>query len=169
MVPVLSPQLALEFSSQFFSWHFKMCFSFTFCFNLCGCHHGYGYGSKGLFPFAQVRCPSCLWLLKITALFTNMQILKFKSHLHNCVFLLPSIIITITSKEPWNTKTHKTDRNPPITNHKPWPFQPVKVKFCFLRGPLSWLTAAKNTIVSWLSNFTIRMFVKSAVNWRPLD
>ena len=78
-------------------------------------------------------------------------------------FSLPSIIITITSNEPWNTETHKTDRNPPITNHKPWPFEPVKVKFCFLRGPLRWLTAAKNTIVSWLLNFKIRMFVKSTV------
>ena len=53
--------------------------------------------------------------------------------------------------------------NPPITNHKPWPFEPVKVKFCFLRGPLRWLTAAKNAIVSWLLNFRIRMFVKSAL------
>ena len=78
-------------------------------------------------------------------------------------FSLLSIIITITSNEPWNTKTHKTDRNPPITNHKPWPFEPIKVKFCFLRGPLRWLTAAKNALVSWLLNFTIRMFVKSAV------
>ena len=74
-----------------------------------------------------------------------------------------SIIITITSNEPWNTQTHKMDRNPPITNHKPWPFEPVKVKFCFLRGPLRWLTAAKNAIVSWLLNFTIRMFLKSTV------
>ena len=64
----------------------------------------------------------------------------------------------------WNTETHKMDRNTPITNHKPWPFEPVKVKFCFLRGPLRWLTAAKNAIVSWLLNFRIRMFVKSAVN-----
>ena len=78
-------------------------------------------------------------------------------------FSLPSIIITITRNEPWNTETHKTDRNPPITNHKPWPYEPVKVKFCFLRGPLRWLTAAKNAIVSWHLNFSIRMFVKSAV------
>ena len=78
-------------------------------------------------------------------------------------FSLPSIIITITNNEPWNTETHKTDRNPPITNHKPWPFEPVKFKFCFLRGPLRWLTAATNPIVSWLLNFTIRMLVKSAV------
>ena len=81
-------------------------------------------------------------------------------------FSLPSIIITITINEPWNTETHKTDRNPPITNQKPWPFEPVKVKFCFLRGPLRWLTAAKNAIVSWLSNFRIRMFVKSTVKIR---
>ena len=79
------------------------------------------------------------------------------------MFSLLSIIITITSNEPWNTETHKMYRNPPITNHKPWPFEPVKVKFCFLRGPLRWLTAAKNAIVSWLLNFRIRMFVKSAV------
>ena len=78
-------------------------------------------------------------------------------------FSLLSIIITITSNKPENTETHKTDRNLPITNHKPWPFEPVKVKFCFLRGPLRWLTAAKNAIVSWLLNFRIRMFMKSAV------
>ena len=90
----------------------------------------------------------------------NSKVQKAPSQLR---FSLPSIIITITSNEPWNTETHKTDRNPPITNHKPWPFEPVKVKFCFLRGPLRWLTAAKNAIVSWLLNFRIRMFVKSAV------
>ena len=69
----------------------------------------------------------------------------------------------ITSNEPWNTETHKTDRNPPIRNHNPWRFEPVKIKFCFLRGPFRWLTAAKNAIVSWFLNFRIRMFVKSAI------
>ena len=100
----------------------------------------------------------------ITALFINMRTLKFKSCLPQLRFSLPSIIITITSNETWNTETHKTDWNPPITNHKPWPFEPVKVKFCFLRGPLRWLTAAKNAIVSWLLNFRIGMFVKSALS-----
>ena len=47
----------------------------------------------------------------------------------------------ITSNEPWNTETHKTDRNPPITNHKQWPFEPVEENFRFLRGPLRWLTS----------------------------
>ena len=96
----------------------------------------------------------------------NFKVQKPPSQLR---FLLPSIIIRITSNEPWNTETHKTDRNPPITNHKPWPFEPVKVKFCFLRGPLRWLTAAKNAIVSWLLIFRVRMFLKSAVNSKVSD
>ena len=47
----------------------------------------------------------------------------------------------IASNEPWNTETQKTDRNPPITNHKQWPFEPVEENFRFLRGPLRWLTS----------------------------
>ena len=90
----------------------------------------------------------------------NSKVQKPPSQLR---FSLPSFIITITSNEPGNTETHKTDRNPPVTNHKPWPFEPVKVKFCFLRGPWRWLTAAKNAIVSWFLNLRIRMFVESAV------
>ena len=77
----------------------------------------------------------------------NSKVQKALSQLR---FWLPAIIITITRNEPWNTETHKTDRNQPITNYKPWPFEPIKVKFCFLRGPLRWLTAAKNAIVSWV-------------------
>ena len=82
-------------------------------------------------------------------------------------FSLPSIIITITSNEPWNTETHTTDRNPPITNHNSWPLEPVKVNFCFQRGPLRWLTATKNASVSWLLNFKICVFMKSAVICKP--
>ena len=78
-------------------------------------------------------------------------------------FTLPSIIITITRNKPWNTGTHKTDRIPPITNHKPWPFELVEVNFRFLRGPLRWLTAAKNANFSWLLNFRICVFLKRAV------
>ena len=107
----------------------------------------------------------------------NSKVQKAPSQLR---FSLPSIIITITSNEPWNTNTQnelawnssdcfesfsplnnvvtegvitprsnrmkfrlKMDRNPPITNHKPRPVEPVKVKFCFLRGPLRWFMAAK--------------------------
>lgn len=45
-------------------------------------------------------------------------------------------------------------------NHKPWAFEPVK--FCLRRHRLRWLTTAKNANVSWLLNFRIRMFLKSA-------
>ena len=48
----------------------------------------------------------------------------------------------ITSNEPWNTETHKTDRNPPITNHKQWPSELVEVNFRSLKGPLRWLASA---------------------------
>ena len=97
---------------------------------------------------------------------------KPPSQLH---FSPPSTIITITSNEPWNTETHKTDQNPPITNHKPRPFETIEENFCFLRGPLRRLTAAKNAHVSWLLNFRIHVFLKSAVqaktclqiNWLP--
>ena len=68
--------------------------------------------------------------------------LKFKSRLHNCVFAAVN---------------HNYDHNPSITNHKPWPFEPVEVNFCFLRGPLRWLTAAKSSNVSCLLNFRIRV------------
>ena len=75
----------------------------------------------------------------LTALLTNMRTLKFKSLLHNCVFRCRHwIIITITSNEPWNTETHKTDRN--RTNHK-----------------------SHTMTVSCLLNFRIRNFLKSAV------
>ena len=62
----------------------------------------------------------------------NSKVQKPPSQLR---FSLPSIIIRSQATN-LETETHKTDRNPPITNQKPWPFEPVKVKFCFLRGPL---------------------------------
>ena len=57
------------------------------------------------------------------------------------------------------------------TIHKPWPFEPVEVNSCFLRGPPRWLVAAKNVNVSWLLNFRIHVFLKSAVisKWFSLD
>ena len=132
-------------------------------------------------PFYSVTLKTLdLWSLKRGSCLRHFLRVDFRAQLLYCAFHkhanskfqkppsqlrfpLPSIIITITSNEPWNTETHKTDRNPPITNQKPWPLEPIKVKFCFLRGPLRWLTAAKSAIVSWFLNFGIRMFVKSAV------
>ena len=120
---------------------------------------------RNFYQQSIINIESCckLWLLSSYCAFHkdgNFKIQKPPSQLR---FSLPSIIITITSNEPWNTETHKTDRNPPITDHKPWPFEPVKATFCFLRGPLRWLTGAKNANVSWFLNFRVRVFMKSAV------
>ena len=48
--------------------------------------------------------------------YANSKVQKPPSQLH---FLLPLIVITITSNKPSYTETRKTDRNPPITNQKP--------------------------------------------------
>ena len=92
----------------------------------------------------------------------NSENQKPPSQLH---FSLQSIIITITSNEPWNTGTHKTDRNSPIINQNHDLLQPsFKVNFCFLRGHLRWLRAAKNSNVSWLLNFRIHAVIGRALN-----
>ena len=90
----------------------------------------------------------------------NSEVQKPPSQL---LFSLPSIMITLPKH--WTLK-HKfiQDRLKSTNhNHKPWLFEPIKVKFCFLRCPLRWLTPAKNANVSWLLNFGIRVFLKSAI------
>ena len=88
-------------------------------------------------------------------------------------FSLPSIIITITSDEPWNTETHKTDWNPPITNHKPWPFEPIKmidgsentiIQNAELNGTLlkSWLL---ESITLWATLLRVREVYKGILGW----
>ena len=93
-----------------------------------------------------------------------MWILKFKSRLSQLHFSLQSIVTTITSNATWDMETNKTDQDKSITNHKPWPFEPVEENYCFLRVPLRWLTPSKNAKVSWLLNFRISVILKSAVN-----
>ena len=51
---------------------------------------------------------------------------------------------TIIQQRTMKDETNKTDRHPPITNHKPWPFELVEVKVRFPRDPLRWLTEQKN-------------------------
>ena len=53
------------------------------------------------------------------------ETLKLKMLPSQLRYSLPSIIIMITSNKPWNTEMHKTYWNPPITDHKPWPFEPI--------------------------------------------
>ena len=76
-------------------------------------------------------------------------------------FSLPSIIIRITSNQPWNTNTRNGSKSP---NHKSqtMTFWIRWSKLLFLRDPLRWLTATKNPNVSWLLNLRIRVFMKSA-------
>ena len=107
-----------------------------------------------------------------TALFTNMQTLKFKRLLHNCIF---TAVNHNYDHKQRTLKQRNTQKGLKFTNHKSqtWSFELVKVKFCFLRGPLTWLTAVKNAIVSWLLNFRIHVFLKSAVmqwlRWRQRE
>ena len=73
----------------------------------------------------------------LTTLFTNMRTLKFKSCLHNCVFRCRQSL----RSQATNLETCTNDKS------HTWPFEPAEVKFCFLRGPLRWLMAAKNVII----------------------
>ena len=73
-------------------------------------------------------------------------------------FAAVNYIITITSNEPMNHRN--TQIWSKSTNHKPWAFEPFK--FRLLRHRLRWLTTTKNANVSWLLNFRICMFLKSA-------
>ena len=92
-------------------------------------------------------------------------------------FSLPSIIIMVTANEPW--KTDKQNGWKSIYhNWQVWPFDPVKANFCFLRGPLGWLTAAKTYFVIAVNLSRVCMFLKIAINsltlfflaelWRPV-
>ena len=65
--------------------------------------------------------------------------------------------------EQQTLKQGDTQNGSKSANHKPWSFEPVGVNFCFLRGLLIWLTAAKKVNISWLLNFRIHVFMKRAV------
>ena len=99
-------------------------------------------------------------VLLFTVLFTKMRTLKLKSRLHTCnwIFCCHQLQLQSQAMSLWTTETQKADRNQPITNQ--WPFEPLK--FCLLRHRLRWLRATKNGNVSWLLNFRIPMFLKSA-------
>ena len=90
-------------------------------------------------------------VLLFTVLFTKRRTLKFKAAFSIDFF---------AAVKQWALNHRNTQSGWKSTNHKPWPFEPVKVYF--LRDRLRWLTAAKNANVSWLLNFRICMFLKSA-------
>ena len=64
-----------------------------------------------------------------------------------------------TNLETQNQK--KMDRNPLITNHRPWPCL-NKIRFP-KRTAVDWSTSAQNANVTWLLNFRVPVFLKSAV------
>ena len=70
----------------------------------------------------------------------------------------------VTHNYDHKQRTLKHRNAPPIRNHQPWPFEAVELNICFLRGPRKWLTTAKKVNASWLLNFGICVFLKSAVN-----
>ena len=96
--------------------------------------------------------------MNFTSVFKNIQTLKFKSCLHNCIFrCFQSQKLLQAQATKIETPKHKTNWNPPVTNHKPWPLELIKVKFCFLKGLLRWFRATKTAD-------RICMFLERAVN-----
>ena len=109
--------------------------------------------------WSQIHFKFAYFSFFLTALFTNKRTLKLESHLHNCIFLCRQ------------SKHRNTQNGSKFTNQTQtmtfWT-RVFIVKLCFLRGPLRWLTAVKNTNFSWLLNFSVCMFLKSAIitwNW----
>ena len=56
-------------------------------------------------------------VLLFTALFTKMWTLNMRSRLHNWFFCCRQLQLQSQAMSLWTTKTHKADRNQPITNH----------------------------------------------------
>ena len=101
--------------------------------------------------------------LSLTALFTNMRTLKLKATFTIAFFAA----VNHNYDQKQRTLKHRNSQNGlKSTSQKSQSmtfWTRFKVKFCFLRGPLKWFATAKIAIISWLLNFRICMFVKSAV------
>ena len=81
-------------------------------------------------------------------------------------FSLSSNIIKGDSQ--WTLKNRNEQNGSKSINHssQTWPFDQVKANFCFLRGSLRLLTAAKAYFVVAVDLSRVRMFLKMAINWR---
>ena len=90
-------------------------------------------------------------------------------------FSLPLIIITITSNEPWNTENHKTDRNSPIVDHKPWPFWTRISKVLFPKRSAKIIGGSEKSKRQLVLNVKVRVFfekcskviVNERLQWNP--
>ena len=89
-------------------------------------------------------------VLLFTALFTKRRTLKFKA-----IFTIDFFAAVNYNYNPkqWALNHRNTQSGWKSTNHKLWPFEPVK--FCFPRGPLKWLRQWKMqmSVGFWTSEF----------------
>ena len=98
----------------------------------------------------------------------DMYVCVFQKHANSEVQTLPSkmrfslssIIITIMEKQR-TLKQRNAQNGSKSANHKSQTITFLKENFCFLRGPLRLLTAAKNANVSQLLNFRICVFFEN--------
>ena len=82
-------------------------------------------------------------------------------------FSLSSIIIMATYSQRTLKNRNKRNGSKSINhNSQTCPFDPVKANFCFLRGPLRFLTAAKTYFVVAVDLSRVRMFLKIAIIFR---
>ena len=83
------------------------------------------------------------YTINIIAVFNNMRTLKFKAQLTIGFFAAVNHDYGDSQR---TLKRRNKQNGSKSTNHdrKTWPFDPAEVSFCFPRGPLRWLTAAKN-------------------------
>ena len=111
--------------------------------------------------FERIKmCLGINWISEIMVQFViYCTFIKLTKATFTTVFFFAAVNHNYNQKQ-WALNHRNTQSGSKTTNHKPWPFEPVK--FCVLRGRLRWLTTAKNANVSWLLNFRIRMFLKSA-------
>ena len=71
-----------------------------------------------------------------TALFKNTRTLRFKTAFTIAFFAAVNHNYVHKQGTMKIKKTHKMDRDPSITIHKPWPLESVEEKLCLLKGPL---------------------------------
>ena len=111
----------------------------------------------------QSKCQKCRTFVWWLAVICRLEIWSSKppKSLH---FTLPLTIITATNiLDPWKQKLTKCTRShqSQSTNMTFWPFC---IKQCFFLRCLLWnFAAVKHKTVGWVSNFRVRMLLKSTV------
>ena len=95
---------------------------------------------------------------QLTALFNNMQTLKFKAQPTNAFFATVNQMFSSSSQLP-TTAERAVIKSNRLDN----------IVGSWEELPNSWLAVAKNAFVGWALNFRVRMLLKSAVRtWNTL-